>query len=143
LIALQEFSPLIPEEVPLGLHLCYGDLGHKHMVEPTDLSLSVQMANLGCAEAGRKVDYVHMAVPRDRSDDDYFRPLGQLDIGTAIAYLGLVHHTDGEEGTRRRITAAKKFLADFGIATECGFGRRPADQIPELMDIHCRVLDMV
>ena len=142
-IALAEFSPLIPESVRLGLHLCYGDLGHKHMVEPKDLALSVKMANIGCNNAGRRVDFVHMAVPRDRSDAPYFAPLADLSIGDATPYLGLVHHTDGEAGTRQRIASAKAVISDFGIATECGFGRRPLEQIPELIDIHRAVLDAV
>ena len=48
---------------------------------------------------------------------------------------------DGEAGTRERIAQAKAILPQFSIATECGFGRRPQEQIPELLDIHCRVLD--
>jgi len=28
------------------------------------------------------------------------------------------------EGTRRRIDAARKFVKEFGIATECGIGAR-------------------
>jgi len=141
LTALNDMSTMIPKAVNLGLHLCYGDLGHVHMLEPKDLSRSVEMANLGCRGAGRRVDYVHMAVPRDRDDAAYFAPLGGLDIGAATPYLGLVHFTDGEAGTRTRIAAAKAVLPDFGVATECGFGRRPAEQIPALLDIHCRVLD--
>ena len=141
LIALHAMSRDIPASVSLGLHLCYGDLGHVHLVEPPDLSRSVEMANLGCAQAGRRIDYVHMPVPRDRQDAAYFAPLDALDIEPAIPYLGLVHHTDGEAGTRARIATAKSVLPNFGIATECGFGRRPAAQIPALLDIHCRVLD--
>ena len=139
--ALAEMSPLIPETTKLGLHLCYGDLGHEHMVEPKDLALSVEMANRGCRAAGRRIDYVHMAVPRDRKDPAYFAPLRRLDIGDSTPVLGLVHHTDGEAGTRERIAQAKMVLPAFSIATECGFGRRPHEQIPELLDIHCRVLD--
>jgi hypothetical protein len=139
--ALSEMSPLLPEAVKLGLHLCYGDLGHAHMVEPADLARSVEMGNRGCLAAGRHVDYVHMAVPRDRKDSGYFGPLKNLDIGNTTLILGLVHHTDGEAGTRERIAQAKAVLPHFGIATECGFGRRPQAQIPDLLDIHCRVLD--
>lgn len=141
LTALATFSPMIPADVKLGLHLCYGDLGHVHMVEPKDLAVSVEMANKGCSGAGRRVDYVHMAVPRERNDAAYFAPLEDLDISSATPYLGLVHHTDGEAGTRDRIAAAKKVLPRFGIATECGFGRRPRTQIPALLDIHKAVLD--
>ena len=53
--------------------------------------------------------------------------------------LGLVHHTDGVEGTRGRIATAEKHLPDFLIATECGFGRRNPATIPELLRIHAEV----
>ena len=76
-----------------------------------------------------------MPVPRDRDDDDYFRPLQDLSTDTRL-FLGLVHYTDGVEGTTRRIETAKRYVSDFGIATECGFGRRPKEQVPELLDIH-------
>ena len=51
-------------------------------------------------------------------------------------YLGLVHMTGGIASTRRRIAAAEKVVRNFGIATECGFGRRPADSIPDLFRQH-------
>ena len=55
-------------------------------------------------------------------------------------YLGLVHLGDGLEGTRRRLRAASNFVTDFGIATECGFGRRPVEQIVPLLQLHANVL---
>jgi len=50
--------------------------------------------------------------------------------------LGLVHYTDGVGGTRRRLATAEKYVKNFAIATECGFGRRPPQTIPELLRIH-------
>ena len=78
-----------------------------------------------------------MSVPRDRHDDAYFEPLRQLKLRpeTRIA-LGLIHQTDRVAGTRRRIAKAEKYLSDFLIATECGFGRRPPESIPPLLEIH-------
>jgi hypothetical protein len=58
-------------------------------------------------------------------------------------YLGLVHFTDGVEGTLKRIKAAQQCVADFGVATECGFGRRPPDSIPALLRIHSQVAEPV
>jgi hypothetical protein len=129
-------SPHIPGDALLGYHLCYADLGHQHMKEPEDLALCVQMANIAASDSGRRVDYIHMPVPRARDDDAYFEPLSRLNIGDTKLFLGLVHHTDGIEGTRRRLTTAKRHLDRFGIATECGFGRRPAEQVSTLLDIH-------
>ena len=35
----------VEDAVELGIHLCYGDPGHKHIVEPSDLGISVAFAN--------------------------------------------------------------------------------------------------
>jgi hypothetical protein len=87
----------------------------------------------------RSVQLVHMPVPRDRDDEAYFAPLRdlRLKLGTELC-LGLVHYTDGLDGTRRRLATAEKFVKDFSIATECGFGRRDPATIPELLRIHAQ-----
>ena len=78
-----------------------------------------------------------MPVPRGRADDDYFKPLADLKLPRETRLiLGLVHHTDGVEGGRRRMAVADKYAADYDIATECGFGRRDPATIPELLNIH-------
>jgi hypothetical protein len=133
-------SSAIPAEVLLGYHLCYGDLGHKHMKEPEDLAVSVSMSNLAVASSGRRVDFVHMAVPVDRTDEAYFAPLQFLRPGPK-PFLGLVHEADGVDGGLRRWDVAAKFLPDFGIATECGWGRRPAWQVPSLIKLHRQILE--
>jgi len=51
-------------------------------------------------------------------------------------FLGLIHYSDGLEGARRRMATARQFVDDFGIATECGFGRRPPETISDLLAIH-------
>jgi hypothetical protein len=58
-------------------------------------------------------------------------------------YLGLVHYTDGTAGTRKRIQVAKKFVQSFGIATECGLGRRAPETMPQLLRIHAEAANMV
>jgi hypothetical protein len=134
---IERLSPRVPEAVQLGMHLCYGDLEHSHLIEPKDLGNCVRMANAAVARAGRRFDYIQMPVPRDRADDAYFAPLKDLRIGETKLYIGLVHHTDGVEGTLKRLAAFKRhYKGDFGVATECGWGRRKADTIPALMRIH-------
>lgn len=130
----------VPDSVQVGLHLCYGDPGHKHIIEPENLATCVAYANGVSAAAARSVDFIHMPVPRDRNDDAYFAPLAGLDLPSETQlFLGLVHYTDGVDGTRDRLdTAVAHAGPDFGIATECGFGRRDPATIPELIDIHLR-----
>jgi len=132
----------IPEGVEAGFHLCYGDPHQKHIVEPEDLATCVAFANGFCANSPRPVNWIHMPVPRRRVDDAYFEPLKELKLNPETElYLGLVHHTDGVEGTRKRIATAEKYVTDFGIATECGFGRRPPETITGLLEIHAAAAD--
>jgi methionine synthase II (cobalamin-independent) len=127
----------VPKDIELLYHFCYGDAGHRHVVEPTDMGDMVELANRLSAGATRPIELIHMPVPRDRSDDAYFEPLRRLKLRPETELcLGLVHYTDGVAGTRRRLATAEKFVRDFSIGTECGFGRRDPGTIPELLRIH-------
>jgi methionine synthase II (cobalamin-independent) len=127
----------VPADVDLLLHFCYGDSNHKHVVDPTDMGDMVEFANRVTAGTHRDIQLIHLPVPRDRTDDAYFAPLGKLALRPATEIcLGLVHHTDGLIGTRARLASARRHIQNFMIGTECGFGRRRPDTIPELLRIH-------
>jgi hypothetical protein len=134
---ITRYAELVPAEVEMGYHLCYGDYQHKHFMEPRDARVLTEMANAIAAAVDRQINFLHLPVPRDRDDDAYFAPLEDLRLKDETElYLGLVHHTDGVEGTRRRIKTAFWHVDGFGVATECGFGRRSPEQIPRLLRIH-------
>jgi hypothetical protein len=137
---LTDLGNHVPRDIELMFHFCYGDSNHRHVVEPTDMADMVAMANRLSQGMARSIELIHMPVPRNRADDGYFAPLKGLDLkqGTTLC-LGLVHHTDGVEGTRRRLAAAERVIQDFSIATECGFGRRRVETIDELLRIHAEV----
>jgi hypothetical protein len=137
---LTRISTRVPSDVELGYHLCYGDDNHRHFKQPTDTSVMVNFANDLSSTISRPINWFHMPVPRDRTDDAYFTALRNLTFHPETKlYLGLVHYTDGVEGTLQRIEAAQRTIADFGIATECGMGRRPPETIPDLLEIHAQV----
>src|ERR1700685_2584048 len=90
----------------------------------------------------RPLNWVHMPVPRDRDDDAYFAPLRALRLPESTQlFLGLVHATDGIDGVRRRTAAARRSPPPFGIATECGFGRRPPQTVAALLELHRTAAD--
>ena len=133
----------VPSDIDLLYHLCYGDSGHKHVVEPSDMSDMVEFANRVSRYVERPIQLFHMPVPRNRSDDDYFAPLRRLQLRPETEMcLGLVHYTDGVDGTKRRLETAKRHVSRFSIATECGFGRRDPSTLPELLRIHAAVADL-
>jgi hypothetical protein len=142
--SIAQISSHVPADAELGLHFCYGDPGHKHLVEPKDTALMVEFANQIVAAVKRPITWIHMPVPRERDDDAYFAPLKNLKLKPETEfYLGLVHFTDGIQGAQRRLAAAKRVVNDFGVATECGFGRRPPETIPGLLKLHREVAEAV
>jgi hypothetical protein len=139
---LARLADAVPAGVELGFHLCYGDYAHEHFKQPDDTTNLVRVSNALAAAITRPIDWIHMPVPRDRDDAAYFAPLSglALDSGTEL-YLGLVHMTDGVDGARARVVAATSVRDGFGIATECGFGRRPPDTVRQLLALHADVAD--
>jgi len=134
---LADLSKAVPADVELGYHLCYGDRGHKHFIEPKDTTNLVEVANGISAGVQRTIEWIHMPVPRDRSDPAFFAPLRNLRLKPETElFLGLVHRSDGVEGTRKRIAAAQTAIAEFGIGAECGMGRREPKTIREFLTIH-------
>ena len=100
----------------------------------------VDLANRLAAGIERSIDWIHMPVPVERDDEAYFAPLGDLALKPATKlFLGLIHDTDGVDGTRRRMATADRFFSGYGVATECGFGRRPPETVGPLLDIHAAV----
>jgi hypothetical protein len=140
--SLVELGDAVPSEVPMGYHFCYGDFGHRHFVQPKDLALVVGLANRVAAELSRPLSWLHVPVPRDRDDADYFAPLRSLRLPPETElYLGLVHATDGLAGARRRMRTAAAYRGRFGVGTECGLGRRDPDTVPGLLALHREVAE--
>jgi hypothetical protein len=134
---LCRLSNAVPEPVELGFHLCYGDPGHKHVIEPSDLSVYVRFSNGFASAIKRSIQWVHMPVPRIRNDEPYFSPLKEINLASETELiLGLVHHTGGIEATLGCMKTAMKLVEDVGVATECGLERRNPETLTELLSIH-------
>ncbi|ETS84444.1 hypothetical protein PFICI_02469 [Pestalotiopsis fici W106-1] len=123
--------------VEVGMHICYGDMKHKHFIQPKDTEDIVRITNSVAQKAGRPINWVHFPVPRDRDDDAYFQPLEGLKTGSDTEFfIGLVHPHD-EDGSRKRLEVAARHLKGkrYGVATECGLGRAPQDEFDTIAKI--------
>jgi hypothetical protein len=138
-----------PPELPVGVHLCYGDAGHRHFVQPTSLATQVQLTNALTQRPGRPPAWVSFTVPQDRADEDYFAPLTGLHspTGTEIYFALVPYHPDDQPPGH---TAAQVRLIDrllpatagpWGVCTECGMGRAERADVPRLLDLHRQILD--
>jgi methionine synthase II (cobalamin-independent) len=133
---MRRICAAVPADVELGVHLCYGDFGAHHILEPRDMGRMVEVANAMLKAVAHPLQYLHMPVPIARSDEAYFAPLKDLAFSNEL-FLGVVHAADGVEGTRKRMAAAAKYAPKFGIACECGIARaRKAGLVRRLLEIH-------
>src|SRR5262245_30382234 len=134
----------VPPGVELGYHCCYGNLNLKHFVEPIDTADMVDVMNAVTAGVGRSVDFIHMPVPIERTDETYFAPLRNLRRGPRTEfYLGLAHDRDGVTGSLQRAAVAGKVIGDFGVSTEGGFGVRTPATLRALLQIQADVADAI
>ncbi len=142
----------VPEDVPVGLHLCYGDYGHQHFKQPDSLAMQVRLVNAVVSGAGRPVNWFSFTVPQNRSDQDYFAPLRELRVAPETElYFALVpyHPADQPQGTTAEqvrlidagLAESPSGRRDWGICTECGMGRVAADDVPNLLDLHREILE--
>ena len=132
-----KLAEAINDDVQLGFHLCYGDRGHQHFVQPEDAGLLVEVASRLSQEVShrRQIDWIHMPVPKDRLDEAYYAPLKRLDIGDTERFLGLVHAHDAQATRERLRIAQSMYSGAIGVSTECGLGRTPAEDIDSILTI--------
>ena len=138
----------VPDDVPAGMHLCYGDAGHKHIIEPESLATQVGLANAVTERAERSPSWFSFTVPQYRGDEAYFAPLADLRTGPGTElYLSLVpYHPDEQAGgtTAAQVALIDRYLpagvGQWGICTECSMARAERADVPRLVDLHREIL---
>jgi hypothetical protein len=96
--ALARCVDRVPADVPVGLHLCYGDYGHKQFMQPKSTALQVRLLNAAARAASRPINWTSFTVPQDRSDEGYFAPLRELTVGPeTVLYFGIVPHFQADQ----------------------------------------------
>ncbi len=79
----------------------------------------------------REINWIHMPMPRNRTDDAYFAPLRACNCILRRSCIWV--------WCLSPIASAQQAVADFRVATECGMGRRNPETIRELLRIHSEV----
>jgi hypothetical protein len=141
----------VPSDVPVGMHLCYGDYGHQHFKQPESLQMQVDLVNAVTAAARRPLNFVSFTVPQGRNDSAYFEPLHGLrtDSDTELHFALVPYHPDDQAPgtTAEQIEHIDTALLNspagarhWGICTECGMGRVDAGDVASLLALHSQIL---
>jgi methionine synthase II (cobalamin-independent) len=144
--ALARCVDQVPRDVPVGAHLCYGDYGHKHFVEPASLATQVDVIHALGEKASRPVSFYSLTVPQDMSAPEYFAPLADLRVPDETElYLALVpYHPEsqapGTTAEQIRLVDEQLGAREWGICTECGMGRVERDDVLPMLDAYREIL---
>ena len=137
---LIRISRVVPPEVELGFHFC---LGHDEQAErhlPPDTGRMVEIANALAASLDRPLNWIHLPLARDRTDPEFVAPLRHLRLHPETElYVGALHPGETAETTRGRVEAANDVVAEFGLATPCGWGRLPPRLVAKLVAAHAEL----
>jgi hypothetical protein len=144
---------LVPGDVPVGMHLCYGDAGHRHYRDPESLALQVQIVNSVIRAASRPIDWFSFTVTQDAREAAFFAPIASLEATQETElYFSLVPYHPAQQApgtTSAQVMHIDHYLAqaaagprEWGICAECGLGRvDDEEEIKALLDQHSRILD--
>jgi len=136
---LIRLSRLVPAEVELGFHFCYGDGKDARRRPQTDTRLVVDVANALAASIGRPLDWLHMPAAGDPHEIEFFAPLHDLRLHAETElFLGLLHPGEARERTLARVALAHELAGEHGLATPCGWGRLPRAGLTDLIAAHVR-----
>jgi hypothetical protein len=126
---LTKIGDAMPAAIELGYHLCYGSPADEHLVQAKDMAIMAEMASGICAGVGRSIQFFHMPVPKNRTDDAYFAPLKEFRLHPETGlYLGLIHYNDAR-GDAARLTATRRYArVDALTAWRRNAGWRAATQ---------------
>ena len=141
----------VPADVPVGMHLCYGDYGHQHFKQPESLQMQVDLVNAVTSATKRTLNFVSFTVPQGRNDSAYFEPLAGLTTGpdTELNFALVPYHPDDQAPgtTAEQIENIDAALLNspggarhWGICTECGMGRVDGEDLPRILDLHSQIL---
>lgn len=138
----------VPRNVPVGMHLCYGDAGHRHWKEPTSLKTQVDLINALAVRVTREISWAAFTVPQYVKNADYFSPLAELAPCLIEPYLALVpYHPEMQEPstTEEQIRLVQKHMKGrrWGVCTECGLSGVTPEEMPAILDLHTAIAKKV
>ncbi len=136
-----DLAKRLPAEVPVGLHLCFGDLNNKAAVVPTRFGRLVAFTN---ALARRwppthTLAYVHLPFAAGTSpapdDPKAYRALSRLALPPATRLVaGFAHEHPPLETLKALLTTIEQARGtQVDTATACGLGRRTPEAADELI----------
>jgi len=126
----------VPHDVPVGVHLCFGNPANQRVITPPSSAPVVVLAN-AVAKAwpeARPLDFLHLPIV-DSTDPAYYEPLRRLKLPLTTRVIAGLVYEDGHAANAERLALATEVLGYTpDVACACGMGRRTPEIARTLLD---------
>lgn len=131
----------LPDQVPIGLHLCYGDLNNNAAITPQGFERLIGFAQalLRRWPQSHTLAYIHLPFAAGSSpsptDAAAYRALSRLELPAGARLVaGFVHERSTLAGLETLLATIEAMRgARVDVATACGLGRRSPEIADELI----------
>lgn len=135
--AVTQLAECVPQGARCGVHLCYGDLGHKALVAPRTLAPVVALANAIAKNwpADTPLNWMHIPMASGENTPPlrsrFYAPLSRLRLPDTCQVAAGFFHEDLSPSQLRMLAAQVIYSVDqanipsrLALAPSCGCGRR-------------------
>ena len=146
---VMSFVRQVKPKAGFGIHLCFGDLNNKALIDASSLQKMVAFSNSIVDQwpSTHTLDYIHVplaeAAEPPTLERDWYHPLRDMHLPTGTRFVaGFVHdkRTDDEHRLIRDIVESVRG-GPVDIASSCGLGRRNRATADQLIDATARLVD--
>ncbi|MGI9622076.1 MAG: hypothetical protein ACR2PK_04500 [Acidimicrobiales bacterium] len=133
----------IRPEAPFGIHVCFGDLNNKALINAPTLDKLVNFTTSIVAKwpTTHELNYIHIPLAEAEDpppiDTDWYAPLAHLDLPEGVRFVaGFVHDRRTPEEHLEILGILDGLRPDgVDVASSCGLGRRDRDTALGLLDV--------
>lgn len=138
----------IEPRAPFGIHLCFGDLNNKALIDASTLDKMVAFSNSIVDQwpSTHALDYVHVPLAEAADppplDPEWYQPLREMNLPAGTRFVAGFVHDKRTEDEHRQIRSIVESLrgGPVDIASSCGLGRRTRDIADGLIDMTAKMV---
>jgi protein-tyrosine phosphatase len=134
---------LLNPEIPIGIHLCLGDLNNESLAKLSTLKKLVNFSNklVKRIPSNHKLDFIHYPLAEGNTppvtDAAFYEVLRKINLPQGARFIaGFVHEKLSMEEHRHLLKSIENIRGErVDIACSCGMGRRTTETADHLFKI--------
>ncbi len=142
---------LLNPKIPIGIHLCLGDLNNESLAKISTLKKLVSFSNklVKKIPSDRKLEFIHYPLAEGKvppvTEASFYNPLKKINLPQDTRFIaGFVHEKLSIEEHKQLLKNIEHIRSQkVDIACSCGMGRRTSETADELFRIKRELVTMI